>query len=87
MKLHAENPDERPPQADPIGCPPARVEEPAGTSLDGLRTGIRNLPGEHHSQHHETEDPERPAHQVPPECSRTGRPLRKSTRYVPTGRQ
>jgi hypothetical protein len=80
VKLQPENPDEWPAQADAVRGPPGGVKEPAGTGLDGLRSGIRDLRKERYPEQRETEPMVRSVHQLVPERSRTGRPLCKSTR-------
>jgi hypothetical protein len=80
VKLQPENPHEWPAQSDAVCCPPGGVKEPAGTGLDGLRSGIRHLRQERYPEQREAEPMVRSVHQLLPERSRTGRPLRKSTR-------
>ena len=80
VERRADRADQRTPEAEPIHGPAFVVVEPADLSLDALRHERR---GQGPARPRRQQDQRHAAHR----CSRTGRPVRRSTRYASPGRQ
>jgi hypothetical protein len=87
VKLHPQDPGQWTAQAHAVSCPVPIVEESPGPGFNRLRACTGEVGAERHAQESKREALASLPHRVLPDCSRTGRPVRRSTRYVSTGRQ